>query len=357
MIEIKHLKKEYLNITPLLDINAVINKGDVISLIGPSGTGKSTLLRCINRLNDATSGEIIYHGENIYDPKYSIHYLRQKIGMIFQSFNLFNNLNVIDNIMVAPVSLYKKDKATAYKNAIELLDRFSLRDKEKCYPHELSGGQKQRVAIMRAIATDPEVLLFDEPTSALDPTMVDEVANIIKDLSEKQLTMLIVTHELSFARKVSNRIFYLDEGIIYEEGTPDEIFNNPKKIKTQEFIFKSTSFEKTINKNKFDLYMLFSDLAKYLSEQNMRVGNLYDLYLVIEELTINEIFKNQLDNKDISIRVRVNNNNITIIYSNLQDFNYEFTNTEDISDKIINSKILEKTIDKENSRIMYILDK
>lgn len=357
MIEIKHLKKEYLNITPLLDINAVINKGDVISLIGPSGTGKSTLLRCINRLNDATSGEIIYHGENIYDPKYSIHYLRQKIGMIFQSFNLFNNLNVIDNIMVAPVSLYKKDKTTAYKNAIELLDRFSLRDKEKCYPHELSGGQKQRVAIMRAIATDPEVLLFDEPTSALDPTMVDEVANIIKDLSEKQLTMLIVTHELSFARKVSNRIFYLDEGIIYEDGTPDEIFNNPQKIKTQEFIFKSTSFEKTINRNKFDLYMLFSDLAKYLSEQNMRVGNLYDLYLVIEELTINEIFKNQLDNKDISIRVRVNNNNITIIYSNLQDFNYEFTNTEDISDKIINSKILKKTIDKENSRIIYILDK
>ena len=154
-----------------------------------------------------------------------------------------------------------------------------------------------------------------------------------------------------------DRIFYLDEGIIYEEGTPDEIFNNPQKIKTQEFIFKSTSFEKTINRNKFDLYMLFSDLAKYLSEQSISVNNLYDLYLVIEELTIHEIFKNQLDNKDISIRVRVNNNNITIIYSNLQDFNYEFTNTEDISDKIINSKILEKTIDKENSRIIYILDK
>ena len=356
MIEIKHIKKEYTDITPLKDINAIINKGDVISLIGPSGTGKSTLLRCINRLDDATSGEIIFNGNNIYDPKYSIHDLRKRIGMIFQSFNLFNNLSVIDNIMVAPVSLYKKDKASAYRDAIELLDRFSLRDKEHSFPHELSGGQKQRVAIMRAIATDPEDLLFDEPTSALDPTMVDEVANIIKDLSNKQLTMMIVTHELSFARKVSNRIFYLDDGIIYEEGTPDEIFDNPQKPKTKSFILKTYSFEITFNKAKFDLYLLISDFMKYLSTKKISIENINDMNLLLEEITINEILANSNKNDNITLQILFSNNSANLIYSNLNNFDFNFNNTNKLSKSIIESKTISKTVDRDNHQITYSIN-
>lgn len=356
MIEIKHLKKEYSNITPLKDINAIINKGDVISLIGPSGTGKSTLLRCINRLDDATSGEIIFNGKNIYDPKYSLHALRQKVGMIFQSFNLFNNLNVVDNIMVAPVSLYKKDMATAYKNAIELLERFSLRDKEKSFPHELSGGQKQRIAIMRAIATDPEVLLFDEPTSALDPTMVDEVANIIKDLSTKQLTMLIVTHELEFARKVSSKIFYLDEGIIYEEGTPDQIFDNPQKPKTKSFILKTNTFETSFNKSTFDLYLLISDFMKYLSIKKISISNINDLNLLLEEITINEILANCSGRENITLQISFTNNSVNIIYNNLKDFDFSLSNTNKLSKSIIESKTTNKTVDRDNHQITYTVN-
>ena len=237
MIEIKNLKKEYADVTPLNDINVTINDGDVISIIGPSGTGKSTFIRCINLLEKPTSGHIIFNGEDITEKGVDIKKIRQKMGMVFQSFNLFNHLTVIENLMIPMMDLMKTTKQEAYDKGVELLKQVGMADKMLSYPDELSGGQKQRVAIARTLCMDPEVILLDEPTSALDPTMVSEVQAVIRDLSRSGKTMLIVTHEMNFARAISNRVFYMDEGGIYEDGTPDEIFDNPKKELTRRFIY------------------------------------------------------------------------------------------------------------------------
>ena len=215
IITIKHLRKEYPNVTPLKDVNTEIRRGEVISIIGPSGTGKSTLLRCINLLEKPTGGEIFIDGVQINAPNTDVPLLRRRMGMVFQSFNLFNNMNVIENIMAAPVDLLKMPKQDAYNKGIELLRTVGLADKAQSFPNELSGGQKQRVAIARTLAMNPEIVLFDEPTSALDPTMVGEVLNVIRSLAKQGLTMMIVTHEMRFARQVSTRIFYMDQGIIY----------------------------------------------------------------------------------------------------------------------------------------------
>ena len=217
MIEIKNLKKEYPNVTPLKDVSVKINDGDVISIIGPSGTGKSTLIRCINLLETPTSGQIILDGEDITAKGTDVRRIRQKMGMVFQSLNLFGHLTVIENLMLAPMDLQGKSKQKAYDKAVELLKRVGLANKALSYPDELSGGQKQRVAIARTLAMDPEVVLLDEPTSALDPTMVFEVQAVIRDLSKSGKTMIIVTHEMNFAKAISNRVFYMDEGGIYEE--------------------------------------------------------------------------------------------------------------------------------------------
>ena len=236
LIRIEHLRKEFPDVTPLKDVNLEVNPGEVISIIGPSGTGKTTLLRCINRLEEPTSGKIIIDDEEVTAPKYDLTRIRRKVGMVFQSFNLFSNLNVAENIMTGPVRLLNKTKQEAYDEAMGLLERVGLSEKALNYPDELSNGQKQRIAIMRALAMNPEVMLFDEPTSALDPTMVGEVLQVIKGLAGDGMTMLIVTHEMQFANDVSDRIFYMDEGVIYEEGTPEQIFGSPKKDKTKSFI-------------------------------------------------------------------------------------------------------------------------
>jgi polar amino acid transport system ATP-binding protein len=212
MITIRHLKKSYPNVTPLRDVNTEIKKGEVISIIGPSGTGKSTLLRCMNLLEIPTAGEVLIDGNAITSPKADVPALRRKMGMVFQSFNLFSNLNIIENIMAAPVKLLGKSRQEAYEEGMELLRRVGLVEKALNYPDELSGGQKQRVAIARAIAMKPEMILFDEPTSALDPTMVGEVLQVIRGLAKEGMTMMIVTHEMKFARDVSTRVFYMDEG-------------------------------------------------------------------------------------------------------------------------------------------------
>ena len=238
MIEIKNLCKSFGNNQVLSDITETINQGDKVVVIGPSGGGKSTFLRCINCMEDPTSGSIFFQGEDLADMKVDINKHRESIGMVFQQFNLFNNKTVLENITLAPVHLKKMTKEEANEKALELLRRVGLEDKANVYPSTLSGGQKQRVAIVRALAMNPKVMLFDEPTSALDPEMVGEVLDVMKQLADEGMTMVVVTHEMGFAREVGSRIFFMDAGKITEQGTPDEIFNHPKNARLKEFLSK-----------------------------------------------------------------------------------------------------------------------
>lgn len=238
MIETVDLCKSFGEIEVLKGINMKVSKGEVVCIIGPSGSGKSTLLRCINLLEEPTSGEIYIEGVSVIEHKKDINRLRQKVGMVFQQFNLFPHLKVIDNITLAPVKVRGMDKDAARAKAEELLARVGLKDRAEAYPSQLSGGQKQRVAIARALAMDPDVMLFDEPTSALDPEMVGEVLDVMKGLAKDGMTMVVVSHEMGFAREVSDRVLFMDGGIIAEEGTPAEMFHNPKNERTKAFLGK-----------------------------------------------------------------------------------------------------------------------
>ena len=235
---VKDLKKKFGHNKVLNGISVDIYEGEVVCVIGPSGSGKSTFLRCLNRLENASSGEIRVGEHCISDKKININKVRENIGMVFQHFNLFANMNVIDNLMLAPVDLKKASKAEARKRALELLEIVGLSDKAESYPSQLSGGQKQRVAIARALAMSPDIMLFDEPTSALDPEMVGEVLAVMKDLAKKGMTMVVVTHEMGFAREVADRVLFIDDGVILEEGTPEEIFSNPTHPRTIDFLNK-----------------------------------------------------------------------------------------------------------------------
>jgi putative lysine transport system ATP-binding protein len=236
IINIKHLNKFYGDNEVLKDIDFSVNKGEVVCIIGSSGSGKSTLLRCVNLLETPTGGEIIYNGENILDDKHDIYEYRTKLGMVFQQFNLFNNHNVLNNCTLGQMKVLKRSREEAEKVAIKYLKVVGMDKYINAKPKQLSGGQKQRVAIARALAMEPDVILFDEPTSALDPEMVGEVLKVMKELAETGLTMLVVTHEMGFAKEVSDRVVFMDKGIIEEEGAPEEIFNNPKKERTREFL-------------------------------------------------------------------------------------------------------------------------
>ena len=237
-IHIENLTKSFGKNNVLRGITTDICEGEVVCVIGPSGSGKSTFLRCINRLESATSGEIIVDGIRINDKRVNINKARENVGMVFQHFNLFANMNVLENLMLAPVDLKKASKDEAKKVALELLETVGLSDKATSYPSQLSGGQKQRVAIARALAMKPDIMLFDEPTSALDPEMVGEVLAVIKQLAKDGMTMVVVTHEMGFAREVADRVVFMDEGVILEEGTPEEIFTNPKHPRTIDFLNK-----------------------------------------------------------------------------------------------------------------------
>lgn len=284
MIRLEHLKKVYPNVTPLSDVNAEINTGDVISVIGPSGTGKSTLLRCINLLERPDGGKIYFEDEEITSPKCNIYKVRQKMGMVFQQFNLFGNLTVIENIMLAPVKLKGESRQSAYKNGMKLLWQVGLPEKYLNYPDELSGGQKQRIAIARALAMNPDVILLDEPTSALDPTMVGEVQTVIRELAKSGKTMIIVTHEMNFARAISNRIFYMDDGGIYEEGTPSEIFSSPKREKTRRFIQRLHVIDFTVQNGVFDFPAAVSAIDTFCRKNMVGKTQTMKLQLVFEEL-------------------------------------------------------------------------
>lgn len=283
MIKIEHLSKTYGNFAVLKDVNAEIKKGEVISIIGPSGTGKSTFLRCLNLLETPSSGDIYIDGENIFPKKVKTSRIRLKMGMVFQSFNLFEHLSVLDNITLGPVKLLKKTKTDAEKKAIELLQVVGLAEKMNAYPNELSGGQKQRVAIARCLAMEPEIILFDEPTSALDPTMVSEVLGVIRRLAKEGMTMVIVTHEMRFARDISTRVFYMDEGIVYEEGTPEQIFNHPEKEKTKAFINRIRSFSYHIGNARFDLYQMNAEIESFCEKHFLGYQQRHDILLILEE--------------------------------------------------------------------------
>ena len=237
-IRVEHLKKDFGSLEVLKDVSAEIHEGEVVVVIGPSGSGKSTFLRCLNRLEEPSGGKITVDGIEVTDSQKEMNRLRERVGMVFQHFNLFNNMNVMRNLMLAPVDLKKCSREEARERAETMLARVGLKEKANAYPRELSGGQKQRVAIARALCMKPDIMLFDEPTSALDPEMVGEVLEVMKELAREGMTMVVVTHEMGFAREVADRVLFMDDGLILEEGTPDQIFRNPQNPRTQDFLNK-----------------------------------------------------------------------------------------------------------------------
>ncbi|WP_285289972.1 amino acid ABC transporter ATP-binding protein [Bacillus sp. ISL-75] len=238
MITVKNLRKSFGNVEVLKDINAEVKEKEVVCVIGPSGSGKSTFLRCLNRLEDISGGEVVINGQDITDPKININKVRQEVGMVFQQFNLFPHKSVLENITMGPIKIHAIDKTAAEKLAFDLLDKVGLREKANSFPGELSGGQKQRVAIARALAMNPKIMLFDEPTSALDPEMVGDVLEVMKQLALEGMTMVVVTHEMGFAREVGDRVIFMDGGYIVEENEPNEIFSNPQHERTKAFLSK-----------------------------------------------------------------------------------------------------------------------
>ena len=238
LIKVRNLEKKFNGVTALKSVNADIKKGEVVVMIGPSGSGKSTFLRCMNLLEIPTSGTITFNGVDITDKNVDINVHRQKMGMVFQHFNLFPHMTILKNMTLAPMKLQKKSEEEANAEAMKLLERVGLADRAQAYPSQLSGGQKQRIAIVRALCMKPDVMLFDEPTSALDPEMVGEVLEVMKELAEENMTMVVVTHEMGFAREVGDKVLFLEDGIIMEQGTPDEIFNHPKTERLQNFLAK-----------------------------------------------------------------------------------------------------------------------
>lgn len=318
MIRVEHLKKEFDNAYPIKDVSFTVNKGDVISVIGPSGVGKSTLLRCLNLLETPDSGKIFLDGKEITGRNAYSMEDRLKVGMVFQSFNLFSHLTVIENVMHAPIMVKKENRDEAREKATRLLRTVGLYDKMLNYPDELSGGQKQRAAIARTLAMDPEVILLDEPTSALDPTMAGEVEVVIDDMAKSGITMIIVTHEMEFAKSVSNRIIYLDEGIVYEEGTPEEIFDNPQRGKTRAFVQKSKIFECNIESKDFDIIEAGNNVEQFaLWHQLDRelYDNIWDVFqdlleqvlfpVITDPIKINVVM-NDNENHGVNIRFRFN---------------------------------------------------
>jgi polar amino acid transport system ATP-binding protein len=298
MIQIRHLSKHFGDLVVLKDVNADIKKGEVITIIGPSGTGKSTLLRCMNLLETPTGGSINIDGIELLDKHTHVPKIRQRMGMVFQSFNLYAHLTVLENLTIGPIKLLGKSREEADAKAIDLLKLVGLAEKVHSLPEELSCGQKQRVAIARCMAMDPEILLFDEPTSALDPTMVSEVLAVIRRLSKEGMTMIIVTHEMAFARTISTRVFYMDEGIIYEEGPPDQVFDFPVKDKTRAFIHRIRSLVIRVSSPDYDLYAIHADMLQFC-EKHLVTARATDFAMLVVE----EVLLLQKDFSDIHLKL------------------------------------------------------
>ena len=309
MIQVSHLKKTYSNgLEVLRDVNATIQKGEVISIIGPSGTGKSTFLRCLNLLERPSGGSIIVDGQDLMSSKTNVPKLRQKMGMVFQSFNLFNHMSIMDNLCIGPTKLLGKSRKEAEQRALELLEMVGLAEKAGAMPSQLSGGQKQRIAIARCLSMEPEIILFDEPTSALDPTMVSEVLGVIRNLAQQGMTMVIVTHEMRFARDVSTRIFYMDQGIVYEEGSPEQIFEHPQKERTRVFINRIRDFHYPIRSRKYDLYQLQTGMMQFCQRYFLPQSVQFRVQLLTEEI----LQLVPLDKGEIDLALRYSEKNETV---------------------------------------------
>ncbi len=303
IIRLEHVRKAYEQVVPLTDVNASVRRGEVITVIGPSGTGKSTLLRMLNRLEPQTEGRISVFGQDTADRKTDMSLLRQRMGMVFQNFNLFDHLSVIENIMLAPVLLHRMTRQEAYDKGMQLLETVSLAERAANYPYELSGGQKQRIAIARALAMEPEIVLFDEPTSALDPGMVGEVLAVIKKLSRMGLTMMIVTHEMQFAHDVSTRVFYMDQGVIYEEGTPDEIFDNPARDLTRAFVNKLKTLQLAIDSDKYDFLATLEKIENFAKKNYLSRRRTVNLVRCFEEVCVQPVIPAEGSGRELCVSV------------------------------------------------------
>ncbi|MDR2105589.1 MAG: ATP-binding cassette domain-containing protein [Deferribacteraceae bacterium] len=320
VISLKNLEKRFEDHIIFKGVNADIERGEVVSIIGPSGTGKSTLLRAVNFLDPATGGEVFFKGVKV--DKQNIDITRRKMGMVFQNFGLFSHLDVMGNLTVGPIKLLKKSASEAEAAALQLLKLVGMAERAHHFPYQLSGGQRQRVAIARCLAMQSEVILFDEPTSSLDPTMLAEVMAVIRNLAKSGMTMLVVTHEMEFAREIANRVFYMDEQSLYEEGSPEDIFNNPKKPKTQEFILKIRSFSYEIKNRDFDFAEMLGGVENFCFRHAVDKKIAGRLQLIAEELVVNIIaqhygecslkvsFSSKLGNYTLTVGYKGANSNI-----------------------------------------------
>ena len=357
LIEIKNLRKEYPNSVPLKNVNVNIEAGEVVGIIGPSGTGKSTFLRCINRLETPTSGEIWVDGVNVCDSKTDLAAVRSKMGMVFQSFNLFPHKMAVENIMMPQQQLLGVSAKDAYEEALVQLRKVGLESKSRRYPDELSGGQKQRVAIARALAMHPKIVLFDEPTSALDPSMVSEVLNVMADLAKTGLTMLIVTHEMRLARDLPTRIFFMDEGGICEDGTPDQIFSHPQKERTRNFIYRIRSWEYSVSAG-VDIYEMMGSLEDFCRRQFMGSKASTRCQLAVEELTTSVLLPALQNNHTVTVDLRLNAGEegkemrLEVDHHLLPDENLFSNPDDDISLSILRS-ILERQPEKEPGKAVF----
>ena len=344
MIKLVNLRKEYKMVTPLEDVNITINDGDIISVIGPSGTGKSTLLRCINMLEKPTSGHVYIDGEDVTLPRCDLTKVHKKVGMVFQSYNLFDNLTVIENVMRPAVDLLGIDSQTAYDRAMDLLEMVGMDDRQMDYPYMLSGGQKQRVAIARTLSMDPEVIMLDEPTSALDPTMVSEVENVIKKLTSLGKTMIIVTHEMRFAREISNRVFYMDDGGIYMDGTPEEVFEHPEDEKIRKFLHLNSKLQITIDNEHTDFLNNINDIMEFGINEHIPSNMITRIQSAFEELC-HQIILPTLDNPKLLFTMEYHRHEVKTyvnVYYNGESFDPRRT------DNILSLKLLENVTDEIN---------